>query len=174
MFVGHPEAGQRSVVIYSVLGSCRRHGINPDEYLRDLFERLPKSKTSDLKTPTPAASAQASHATARSVADLPTFVRQPPRHSPKAVWLSNTSVRRPTASAHYTQWSKPSWFTSPASCLISFRRAEQLMQTSGSYLLSQKLYDHYHRQRSVSLPCSEWERVGPLLKGHQKSIHHLQ
>ena len=29
LFIGHPEAGQRSAVIYSVLGSCRRHGINP-------------------------------------------------------------------------------------------------------------------------------------------------
>ncbi len=33
LFVGHPEAGQRSAVIYSVLGSCRRHGVNPAEYL---------------------------------------------------------------------------------------------------------------------------------------------
>ncbi len=30
-FIGHPEAGWRSAVIYPVLGSCRRHGINPDE-----------------------------------------------------------------------------------------------------------------------------------------------
>jgi transposase len=29
MFIGHPEAGERSAVIYSLLGSCRRHGINP-------------------------------------------------------------------------------------------------------------------------------------------------
>ena len=59
LFVGHPEAGQRSAVIYSVLGSCRRHSINPDEYLRDIFERLPKAKTSDLKSLTPAAWAKA-------------------------------------------------------------------------------------------------------------------
>jgi hypothetical protein len=38
-----------------VLGSCRRHGINPAEYLRDVFERLPKAKTSELKSLTPAA-----------------------------------------------------------------------------------------------------------------------
>jgi transposase len=59
LFVGHPQAGQRSAVIYSVLGSCRRHGINPAEYLRDLFERLPKAKTSEVKTLTPAAWAKA-------------------------------------------------------------------------------------------------------------------
>lgn len=55
LFVGHPEAGQRSAVIYSVLGSCRRHGINPAEYLQDVFERLPKAKTSEVPSLTPAA-----------------------------------------------------------------------------------------------------------------------
>jgi transposase len=55
LFIGHPEAGQRSAVIYSVLGSCRRLGINPAEYLQDLFERLPKAKTSEIKALTPAA-----------------------------------------------------------------------------------------------------------------------
>lgn len=55
LFVGHPQAGQRSAVIYSVLGSCRRHGINPAEYLQDVFERLPKAKTSEIKSLTPAA-----------------------------------------------------------------------------------------------------------------------
>jgi transposase len=55
LFIGHPEAGQRSAVIYSVLGSCRRLGINPAEYLQDLFERLPKAKTSEIKSLTPSA-----------------------------------------------------------------------------------------------------------------------
>jgi transposase len=55
LFIGHPEAGQRSAVIYSVLGSCRRLGINPAEYLQDIFERLPKAKTSEVKSLTPAA-----------------------------------------------------------------------------------------------------------------------
>jgi transposase len=61
LFIGHPEAGQRSAVIYSVLGSCRRHGINPAEYLQDIFERLPKAKTSEVKSITPAAWAKAKH-----------------------------------------------------------------------------------------------------------------
>ena len=55
LFVGHPDAGQRSAVIYSVLGSCRRHGINPPEYLHAVFDRLPKPSTSELKSLTPAA-----------------------------------------------------------------------------------------------------------------------
>ena len=54
LFIGHPEAGQRSAVIYSVLGSCRRHGLNPAEYLQDVFERLPKAKISEVKSLTPA------------------------------------------------------------------------------------------------------------------------
>ena len=40
---------------------------------------------------------------------------------------------------------------------------------SGDVLLSHKLYKHYHRGCSVSLPCSEWERVGPLRYDHQRS-----
>jgi transposase len=59
LFIGHPDAGQRSAVIYSVLGSCRRHGINPAQYLQDVFERLPTAKTSDVKSLTPAAWAKA-------------------------------------------------------------------------------------------------------------------
>ena len=33
---------------------------------------------------------------------------------------------------------------------------------TGNVLLSHTLSAHYHRGCSVSLPCSEWERVGPL------------
>jgi transposase len=68
LFIGHPEAGQRSAVIYSVLGSCRRLGINPAEYLQELFERLPKAKTSEIKSLTPAAWFKAKQATARQSA----------------------------------------------------------------------------------------------------------
>jgi hypothetical protein len=55
LFVGHPEAGERSAVIYTLLGSCRRHGINPFEYLKDLFTRLPAAKITQIKEFTPAA-----------------------------------------------------------------------------------------------------------------------
>lgn len=66
LFIGHPDAGWRSAVLYSVLGSCRRHGINPDDYLRYVFERLPRAKTSEIKSLTPAAWAKA-HRTATAV-----------------------------------------------------------------------------------------------------------
>jgi hypothetical protein len=39
MFIGHPEAGERCSVVYPLLGSCCRHGINPLDYLKDLFAR---------------------------------------------------------------------------------------------------------------------------------------
>jgi transposase len=59
LFVGHPEAGERSAVIYALLGSCRRHGINPFDYLKDLFTRLPATKITQIKEFTPAAWAKA-------------------------------------------------------------------------------------------------------------------
>ncbi len=55
LFVGHPEAGERSAVIYTLLGSCRRHGINPFDYLKDLFTRLPAAKITQIKEFAPAA-----------------------------------------------------------------------------------------------------------------------
>jgi transposase len=54
MFIGHPEAGERSAVIYTLLGSCRRLGINPFDYLKDLFTRLPAAKITQIKQFTPA------------------------------------------------------------------------------------------------------------------------
>jgi transposase len=68
LFIGHPGAGQRSAVIYSILGSCRRLGINPAEYLQDIFERLPKAKTSEIKSLTPSAWLKAKRASARKSA----------------------------------------------------------------------------------------------------------
>jgi len=59
LFFGHPEAGERSAVIYTLLGSCRRHGINPFDYLKDLFTRLPAAKITQIREFTPAAWAKA-------------------------------------------------------------------------------------------------------------------
>src|SRR5437868_4159494 len=42
--------------------------------------------------------------------------------------------------------------------------------SSGDVLLSHDLSSYYHRGCSVSLPCSEWERVVPLRWGHQKFV----
>jgi hypothetical protein len=53
LFVGYPEAGERSAVIYTLLGSCRRQGVNPFDYLKDLFTRLPSAKITEIKKFTP-------------------------------------------------------------------------------------------------------------------------
>ncbi|MFQ3243320.1 MAG: transposase [Lentimonas sp.] len=37
LFIGHPNAGQRSAIIYSILISCARLDIDADEYLAEVF-----------------------------------------------------------------------------------------------------------------------------------------
>jgi hypothetical protein len=51
----HPAVGVRSAAIYTLLGSCRRQGINPFDYLKDLFTRLPAAKITQIKEFTPTA-----------------------------------------------------------------------------------------------------------------------
>lgn len=68
LFIGHPDAGWRSAVIYSVLGSCRRYGIDPHEYLNDVLRRLPDMKQSQIAEITPAAWAQAKKAARKPAA----------------------------------------------------------------------------------------------------------
>jgi transposase len=48
LFIGHPDAGWRSAVIYTLIQSCRRYGINPQEYLTDVLERLPSMTSSEV------------------------------------------------------------------------------------------------------------------------------
>src|SRR5882724_7052425 len=66
-FVGHPDAGKRSAVIYTLLGSCRRHGINPFDYMKDLFTRLPAAKITQIQDFTPTAWASANNGSSRRV-----------------------------------------------------------------------------------------------------------
>ena len=54
LFFGHPQAGWRSAVIYSVIVSCRRRGIDPWLYLRDLMQRLPAAKSHEIPDLVPA------------------------------------------------------------------------------------------------------------------------
>ena len=55
LFIGHPAAGQRSAIIYSLVVSCQRHGKDPLAYLRDVLTRLPSMTNQDDLTPvTPA------------------------------------------------------------------------------------------------------------------------
>ena len=48
LFIGHPEAGDRSAVIYTILENCKRLGINQQEYLLDLLTRLPSMNITEV------------------------------------------------------------------------------------------------------------------------------
>src|SRR6266849_6317308 len=48
LFIGHPDAGWRSAVIYSLLISARRRGLNPQAYLTDILARLPSIKITHI------------------------------------------------------------------------------------------------------------------------------
>ena len=54
LFIGHPDAGWRSAVLYSLLLSCRRRSINPNTYLTDVLRRLPHAAVSQLDSLLPA------------------------------------------------------------------------------------------------------------------------
>jgi transposase len=41
LFIGHPDAGKRTAILYSIIVSCLRHGHDPEVYIRDLLTRLP-------------------------------------------------------------------------------------------------------------------------------------
>lgn len=54
LFIGHPNAGWRSAVIYSILASCRRRSINPRDYLTDVLRRLPETNINQIDSLLPA------------------------------------------------------------------------------------------------------------------------
>lgn len=55
LFIGEATAGDRSAIIYTVIESCRRRGIDPFAYLRDVFTRLPSTTNHQVQELTPAA-----------------------------------------------------------------------------------------------------------------------
>lgn len=48
LFVGSPEAGRRSAVLYTLLISARNHGVDPQAYLRAVIEELPTARPDRL------------------------------------------------------------------------------------------------------------------------------
>jgi len=48
LFVGSNRGGHTAAVIYSLIESAKRHKLNPFEYLRDILQKLPDTKISDL------------------------------------------------------------------------------------------------------------------------------
>jgi hypothetical protein len=41
LFAGSHDAARRSAVIYSMLATCKRHGVNPWAWLTDVLSRIP-------------------------------------------------------------------------------------------------------------------------------------
>ena len=59
LFVGSAEAGETSAILYTIVECCRRRGIDPETYLRDVLTRLPYSTNWQIKDLTPEAWAKA-------------------------------------------------------------------------------------------------------------------
>jgi len=41
LFIGHPQAGQRTAIIYTIIQNCKNYGVDPQAYLNDVLEKLP-------------------------------------------------------------------------------------------------------------------------------------
>lgn len=54
LFVGEADAGERSAVIYTLIECCRRRGLNPFAYLRDVLTRLPNMTNRQIPEVVPA------------------------------------------------------------------------------------------------------------------------
>jgi hypothetical protein len=61
LFIGAAEAGQRGAILYTIIESCRRRGIDPHAYLRDILTRLPTATNWQVQDLTPEAWAKAQH-----------------------------------------------------------------------------------------------------------------
>jgi hypothetical protein len=59
LFFGDADAGERSAIIYSIIESCRRHGVEPYSYLHDVLTRLPSMTNRQIKDIVPKAWAAA-------------------------------------------------------------------------------------------------------------------
>jgi transposase len=68
LFIGDAQAGARSAIHYTVIECCRRRGIDPFAYLRDVFTRLPSMTNWQVKDLTPEAWARARRAEQRAAA----------------------------------------------------------------------------------------------------------
>jgi transposase len=55
LFIGEADAGQRSAIVYTLIECCRRRGLNPFAYLRDVLSRLPNMTNRQIPEVTPEA-----------------------------------------------------------------------------------------------------------------------
>jgi transposase len=50
LFAGSNEGGKLLALFYSLLETCKKQELNPLEYLHDILERMPSTKTSELRS----------------------------------------------------------------------------------------------------------------------------
>jgi transposase len=55
LFVGEAEAGERAAILYTLIECCRRRGLDPYAYLKDVLTRLPNMTNHQIPEVTPAA-----------------------------------------------------------------------------------------------------------------------
>jgi hypothetical protein len=53
LFIGGAEAGKKTAILYTIVECCRRRGIDPLAYLRDVLTRLPRSTNHTVNELTP-------------------------------------------------------------------------------------------------------------------------
>ena len=69
LFFGSDIGGETAAVLYSVVASCRRHGVEPWHYVRDVLERLPSMPPGELGVLLPNRWAASRRAAAQSSVD---------------------------------------------------------------------------------------------------------
>ena len=50
LFAGSHNAARKIAMLYSFFGTCKQHGINPEQWLKDVLTRIPSCKMSQLHT----------------------------------------------------------------------------------------------------------------------------
>jgi len=58
LFIGAKNAGRKSAILYSLIISCRNHGVEPRAYIKYLIDTLPTMTNQQIKDITPAAYAR--------------------------------------------------------------------------------------------------------------------
>jgi transposase len=49
LFAGSHEAAQRSAMLYSLMGTCKLHGINPFTWLKNILQVLPSQAINQIR-----------------------------------------------------------------------------------------------------------------------------
>lgn len=53
LFIGAAEAGKKAAILYTIVESCRRLGVDPYAYLHDVLTRLPRTTNHTIGALTP-------------------------------------------------------------------------------------------------------------------------